>query len=198
MNDLTIDWFDVTWYRKQLRYFWVSKTVNNLDNGTCVKPPTTSLFVEQLIQTNDKTSSRFASQVLCGKFTNTRFPPHRGPVMQKEPPCRDAILNRAYVHPVGSGDGWHGVSGLNELVMITNLDWLPTCCSYSQLVLQPLFPPIATQGKYHIMTSSNANIFRVTDSLWGYFTGHHWIPLIKASDAELWSFLWCAPEQMVG
>ena len=26
------------------------------------------------------------------------------------------------------------------------------------------------------------------------FTGHWWIPLTKASDAELWCFLWSAPE----
>ena len=29
--------------------------------------------------------------------------------------------------------------------------------------------------------------------LWGEFTGHRWIPLTKASDAELWCFLWSAP-----
>ena len=43
-----------------------------------------------------------------------------------------------------------------------------------------------------IMTSSNGNIFRVTGSLCGEFTGHWWIPLTKASDAELWCFLLCA------
>ena len=37
-----------------------------------------------------------------------------------------------------------------------------------------------------MMTSSNGNIFRVTGLLWGEFTGHHLIPLKKASDAELW------------
>ena len=42
------------------------------------------------------------------------------------------------------------------------------------------------------MTSSN-RIFRVTGSLCGEFTGHRWIPLTKASDAELWCFLWSAP-----
>ena len=36
-----------------------------------------------------------------------------------------------------------------------------------------------------IMTSSNGNIFRVTGPLCGEFTGHRWIPLTKASDAEL-------------
>ena len=29
------------------------------------------------------------------------------------------------------------------------------------------------------------------------FTGHRWIPLAEASDAELWCFLWSAPEQTV-
>ena len=43
------------------------------------------------------------------------------------------------------------------------------------------------------MTSSNGNIFRVTGPLCGEFTGHRWIPLTKASDAELWCFLWSAP-----
>ena len=41
-----------------------------------------------------------------------------------------------------------------------------------------------------MMTSSNGNFFRVTGPLRGEFTGHRWIPLTKASDAELWIFLW--------
>ena len=40
--------------------------------------------------------------------------------------------------------------------------------------------------RYDFMTSSNGNIFRVTGTLCGEFTGHRWIPLTKASDAELW------------
>ena len=43
-----------------------------------------------------------------------------------------------------------------------------------------------------MMTSSNGNIFRVTGHLCGEFTGLRWIPRTKASDAELWCFLWCA------
>ena len=43
------------------------------------------------------------------------------------------------------------------------------------------------------MTSSNGNFFRVTGLLCGEFTGHRWIPLTKASDAELWCFLRFAP-----
>ena len=44
-----------------------------------------------------------------------------------------------------------------------------------------------------MMTSSNGSIFRVTGHLWGEFTSHRWIPLTRASDAELWCFLWSAP-----
>ena len=48
---------------------------------------------------------------------------------------------------------------------------------------------------YIIMTSSNENIFRVTGHLCGEFTGHRWFPLTKASDEELWCFLWLAPDK---
>ena len=48
-----------------------------------------------------------------------------------------------------------------------------------------------------MMKSSNGNIFRVTGPLCREFTGHGWIPLTKASTAELWCFLLSAPEQMV-
>ena len=48
-----------------------------------------------------------------------------------------------------------------------------------------------------MMTSSNENIFRVTGHLCGEVTGPRWISHIKASDAELWCFLWYTPEQTV-
>ena len=54
--------------------------------------------------------------------------------------------------------------------------------------------PLCNQSFHNIMTSSNGNIFRVTDPSCGEVTGHRWIPLPKASDAELWCFLWFAPE----
>ena len=38
-------------------------------------------------------------------------------------------------------------------------------------------------------TTSNGNIFRVTDPFVRGTTGHRWIPLTKASDAELWRFV---------
>ena len=46
----------------------------------------------------------------------------------------------------------------------------------------------------NMMTSSDGNIFRVTGPLCGEFTGHRRIPRIRASDAEIWCFLWPAPE----
>ena len=46
----------------------------------------------------------------------------------------------------------------------------------------------------HMMTSPNGNIFRVTCHLCGEFTGDRLIPHTKTSDAELWCFLWSAPE----
>ena len=49
---------------------------------------------------------------------------------------------------------------------------------------------------YVMMTSSHGNNFRVTGPLWGESTVNRWLPLKKASDAELWCVLWSAPEQM--
>ena len=45
-----------------------------------------------------------------------------------------------------------------------------------------------------MMTSLNGNTFRVTGPLYGEFTGHRWILLTKASDTELWYFLWSEPK----
>ena len=59
------------------------------------------------------------------------------------------------------------------------------------------------QCKYNNLQSTtfkslNRNVLRVIDPLWGEFAGHRWIPLTKASDAELWCFLWSLSEQTVG
>ena len=54
---------------------------------------------------------------------------------------------------------------------------------------------LASCGVWHpqtMMTSSNGNIFHVNGHLCGEFTGHRLIPLTKASDTELWCFLWYA------
>ena len=57
------------------------------------------------------------------------------------------------------------------------------------------FPDRQAMGiPVYMMTSSNGNIFHVTGHLCGEFTGLRWIPCTKASDTELWCFLWSAPE----
>ena len=52
--------------------------------------------------------------------------------------------------------------------------------------------------KYCHVTSSNGNIIRATGPLCGEFAGHRWVPLTKASDAELEYFPWSAPKRTVG
>ena len=54
------------------------------------------------------------------------------------------------------------------------------------------------ERKLTMVTSQYENILRVTGPFSGWSTCRRWIPLTKASDAELWYFLWCAPEQMFG
>ena len=46
----------------------------------------------------------------------------------------------------------------------------------------------------NLMTSSNGNMFHCTVLLCAEFTGHWWISHTKASDMELWCFLWSTPE----
>ena len=52
-------------------------------------------------------------------------------------------------------------------------------------------------GMNFYMMSSNGNIFPVTGPLWGESTSQRWILLTKASNVELWCFLWSVPEQTV-
>ena len=68
-------------------------------------------------------------------------------------------------------------------IMLTCLEVLTQICSMSH--------------KYIMITSSNGNIFRFIGPFWRESTGQRWTPLTKASDAELWCFLWSAPEQTV-
>ena len=53
---------------------------------------------------------------------------------------------------------------------------------------------IVMNNEYIMMTSWNGTIFRVTGHLCGEFTSHRWLSHTKASDVELWSFLWFASE----
>ena len=56
---------------------------------------------------------------------------------------------------------------------------------------------VKDRSDYHILVHDDVtkwNIVRVTGPLCGEFPDHRWISLTKASDAELWCFLWSAPE----
>ena len=53
----------------------------------------------------------------------------------------------------------------------------------------PLYKINLLKFQVTFMVSSNVGIFCVTGPLCGEFTGHRWIPLTKASDAELKYFL---------
>ena len=79
---------------------------------------------------------------------------------------------------------------------IGNPSRVKSCLGSSKIwqVLQAVFHNLFIwQTITFMMTSSNGNIFRVTDHLCGEFTGPRWIPRTKASDAELWCFsLTCA------
>ena len=83
------------------------------------------------------------------------------------------------------------------IVYVNALKWPHLrSCALRYTYMTHLLVGVNASG-YIMMTSSNGNIFRVTGPLWGESTGHRWIPLTKASDAELWYFLWSAPEQRV-
>ena len=82
--------------------------------------------------------------------------------------------------------GGSGVKALSQILSDESLSYslkhISTGEHSSPISIFPIFK----------MTSWNGNMFRVTGPLSGEFTGHWWIPLTKASDAELWSFFICA------
>ena len=78
-----------------------------------------------------------------------------------------------------------------------DLSYLKLPKSYLPSHVTFLKPNTYTIYNHHpgdMMTSSNGNIFCVTGPLCEEFTGHQWNPSTKASGAELWCFLWSAPE----
>ena len=78
--------------------------------------------------------------------------------------------------------------------------WRPFCSGEDELsVAQRVFfqgiVMLRPSDAYITVTSSNGHIFRVMGPLWGESTCHRWIPIRKASDAELWCFLRSASKQ---
>ena len=79
----------------------------------------------------------------------------------------------------------------NICMRLNSIPWsYGVCCIGASLQFQLK----ARTWLQRMMTSSNGNIFRVTGHLCGEFTGPRWISRTKASDAELWCFLWSASE----
>ena len=66
---------------------------------------------------------------------------------------------------------------------------------FDKITWDTIYPIV--DGSGFIITSSNGCIFFVFSPLRGEFIGHRWIPLSKATDGDLWCFLWSAPEQTV-
>ena len=71
--------------------------------------------------------------------------------------------------------------------------WLIGTCSRDQASVYNNRLQWLSDFASSMMTSSNGNLFSVTGSFCGEFTGHRWIPRTKASDAELWCFVWSSP-----
>ena len=88
------------------------------------------------------------------------------------------------------------------LVYVISFQWFAV--TYLYIYIYILQISIYLKGLFHwhwanicMMTSSNGNLFRVTGHLCGEFTGPRWISRTKASDAELWCFLWSASEKTI-
>ena len=81
---------------------------------------------------------------------------------------------------------------------IGNLDFWPSVREYTPMAGEFSHKDLLCGKCFYfvtfMMTSSNGSIFRVTGHLCGEFTGDRWISRTKANDAELWCFLWSAPE----
>ena len=71
--------------------------------------------------------------------------------------------------------------------------WVVPCLDINIDIL--VFPYIVPNGYHYMTTLSNGNILRDTGPLSRESNGHRWIPVTKASDVELWFFLWSAPGQ---
>ena len=132
--------------------------------------------------------------------------PHKGPMMRNSFPWHHDLLIRS---------GWMAYICVGEIGHLWFRRWLVAACVPPETMLACCqLEPFYVDNPFNMstkcwtlssslnipqccpvmMTSSNGNIFRDIDHLCGEFTGHRWIPHTKASDAELWCFLWSASE----
>ena len=114
--------------------------------------------------------------------------PHKWPVTRKMLPFDDVIMRPSCVK-----DYVHGSPFIVFCCGCVTID-LPTPFRVTSLVRCQWSNSEEHENSDQMMTSSNGNIFRVTGHWCGEFTGHRWIPRTKASNAELWCFLWSTPE----
>ena len=132
--------------------------------------------------------------------SNHQIPRTNGPVTRKMFPFDDVILKYPHGVSVIWLLWWYYEAGVNfggsfiheVLGCLTNAEAIVAALN---IVWEHTTTTDRRGHNDHgcMMTSSNGNIFRVTGPLCGEFTGHRWIPLTKASVAELWCFLWSAP-----
>ena len=98
------------------------------------------------------------------------------------------------------GTRWYSIKYIDATPLLPTLDRNLTFCvtwKFRKLSLAILNKAIWSTELCAMITLSNWNIFRVTGPLWGESACRWRIPLTKASDAELWWFLWTASEQTV-
>ena len=124
-------------------------------------------------------------------------PPHKWPVTRKMFPLDDVIMLRyciAHMHcALTNVFGCRQFSTTPSKIFLR--DGQPSdrirVASHFDLTLFPRSSPLGTWWRW------NENRFSLTGPLCGEFTGHRWVSITKAGDAELWCFLRYAPERTV-
>ena len=118
----------------------------------------------------------------------TQTVPDISPLM---PMHQDPLLVGLFTLTLKAENGAHDIAWSYGSLAIRRLYHDVSCETYGRWMLDGRYcPGIVSIFLELMMTSSNGNIFRVTGPLCGEFTGHRWIPLTMASDAELWCFAW--------
>ena len=150
-------------------YFW--------ENGSVATPESLTWFSFKWLLLTSNVSNmpkkRSLAAILTGNCVSnasTRTTYYYPQIQQKHAYIAIHSFFAAYRWPLR----WfiQGIQSDRQAEHATNWDSLFTVGENLQMGLQ-------------MMTSSNGNIFRVTDPLYGEITGYQWIPLTKANDAEL-------------
>ena len=131
---------------------------------------------------------------LCGEFTSPGEFPTQRPVTRSFDVFFDLRLNkRLSKQPWGwwfETPSWSLRRQCNELIAT---EWR----IYASINYIDSYNELSVRGKPIIWSCWRHQIgtfLRVTGPLCREFIGQRWIPLTKTTDAELWCFLWSAPE----